>query len=221
MQYITARCALKQPRARKAGARDSIASMYYIVGLGNPDAEHEGTRHNAGRVVLAHFLRQHGLSEMVRSKKYASRVSDGVVEGERVLVLYPETYMNKSGSAVTKAVTSAKKAEKLIVVHDDLDLPLGAMRISFSRGSGGHKGLESIIRAIKTRDFARVRLGIAPTTPTGRLRKPKGEEKTVAFLLSDFKKPELAILKKISKRVSEAVETIIAEDVERAMNQYN
>ena len=195
--------------------------MRYIVGLGNPDAEHEGTRHNAARIVLAHFLRLHGFPEMVLSKKYASRVSEGVVEGELALVLYPETYMNKSGSAVAKVVTSAKKAEKLVVAHDDLDLPLGALRISFGRGSGGHKGLESIIRALKTRDFARVRICIAPTTPSGRPKKTKDEDKIVQFLLSDFKKPELAILKKVSRQVGDALTTIIIHGVEKAMNRFN
>jgi PTH1 family peptidyl-tRNA hydrolase len=195
--------------------------MYWIVGLGNPGEEYEGTRHNTGRIVTRAFLKKHRLPEPVMSKKYVSLISEAEVAGEKVLVLYPETYMNKSGSAVAKAVTSAKKAKNLVVVYDDLDLPLGAFKISFGRGSGGHKGVESIIKALKTKDFMRIRVGIAPTTPSGKPKKPKGEKATIEFLMSTFKKPEEEILKKVSKTIGEAIETILAEGLQKAMNQFN
>lgn len=197
-----------------------LRMMYWIVGLGNPGAEYEATRHNTGRIVSSHFLTQQRLPEPVASKKYASLMSEGEIEREDVLVLWPETYMNKSGSAVAKAVTSAKKAKNLIVIYDDLDLPLGMFKISFGRGSGGHNGVESIIKALKTRDFARIRVGISPSTPKGKAKKPKGE-KVIDFLMSDFKKPELEILKKVSKRVTEVIETIITDGLPRAMNEFN
>lgn len=195
--------------------------MHYIVGLGNPTAEHQGTRHNTGRLALSYFLTKERMPEPVASVKYASLVSEGNIDGERILVMYPETYMNKSGSAVAKAVKSAKVAQKLIVVYDELDLPLGAFKISYGRGSGGHRGLKSIIKALKTKDFVRIRVGITPTTPTGKLKKPRGEQKIIDFLLSDFKKPEQEILQKVSKRVSEAIETIITDGLARAMNEHN
>ncbi|MBI4086563.1 aminoacyl-tRNA hydrolase [Candidatus Kaiserbacteria bacterium] len=195
--------------------------MYWIVGLGNPGEEYEATRHNTGRIVLAYFLKKQHLPEPIESKKYASLVSEGDCGGEDVFVLWPETYMNKSGSAVAKAISSAKKAKNLIVVYDDLDLPLGTMKISFGRGSGGHKGVESIIKALKTRDFIRIRVGIAPTTPSGKLKKPKDEEKIIDFLMGEFKKPEQEALKKISKQVGEAIETILTDGLQKAMNQFN
>lgn len=195
--------------------------MHYIVGLGNPDEEHEGTRHNTGRIVLSHFLKKQHLPLPVSSVKYASLISESEIGGEKVLILWPETYMNRSGSAVSKAVKSAKMAQKLIVVYDDIDLPLGTVKISYGRGSGGHKGVESIIRALKTKNFARIRVGVTPTTPAGKLKKPKGEQKIIAFLLSDFKKPEREILQKASKRVSEAIETIVTDGLARAMNRFN
>lgn len=195
--------------------------MYCIVGLGNPDKEHEGTRHNTGRIALVHFLKKQGMPSPVPPCRYASLISEGEVEGEDVLVLWPETYMNKSGSAVAKAVKSAKAAQKLIVVYDDMDLPLGTMKISYGRGPGGHRGVESIIKALKTRDFIRIRVGISPTTPAGKLKKPKEEEKIIDFLMSKFKKPEQEILQKVSKKVSEALETIIIEGLPKAMNQFN
>lgn len=195
--------------------------MYYIVGLGNPDEEHAKTRHNTGRIVLSTFLKKRQLPALVESRKYASLTSEGEIGGEKVLIILPETYMNKSGSAVKKAVKSAKAAKKLVVVSDDIDLPLGTFKISYRRGSGGHRGIESIIRTLKTKDFIRIRVGITPTTPAGKLKKPKEEQKLIDFLLSNFKKPEQEVLQKISKRVSEAIETIITDGLQRAMNQFN
>jgi len=195
--------------------------MYCIVGLGNPEMEHEGTRHNAGRLVLSYFLKKHHFPAPVASSKYASLISEDELQGEKVLVLYPETYMNKSGNAVAKAVKSAKAAQKLVVVYDDIDLPLGTMKLSYGRGSGGHRGVESIIKMLKTKDFIRIRVGISPTTPGGKLKKPAGEQKIIDFLLRDFKKPEREVLQKVSKRVNEALETIITEGIQKAMNAFN
>ncbi len=196
-------------------------SMYYIVGLGNPDEEHASTRHNTGRIVLLLFLKKQRLPALVESKKYVSLITEGEISGAKVLVMWPETYMNKSGSAVAKAVKSAKAAKKLIVVYDDIDLPLGTVRISYGRGSGGHRGIESIIKVLKTKDFVRIRVGITPMTPTGKPKKPKGEKKILEFLLGDFKKPEREVLDKVSKRVNEVLEIIFADGLEKAMNQFN
>jgi PTH1 family peptidyl-tRNA hydrolase len=191
--------------------------MHYIVGLGNPGAQYELTRHNAGRIVLASFLKTHDMPTPVISAKYSSLIS----EGDDIFLMFPETFMNKSGSAVAKIVTSAKKAKNLIVVYDDMDLPLGSIKISFGRSSGGHNGVESIIKTLKTKDFVRIRVGICPATPTGKLRKPKGEQKILDFLMGDFKTAELDILKKVSKKVAEAIDTIMDEGHVQAMNQFN
>lgn len=191
--------------------------MHYIVGLGNPGEKYEMTRHNAGRIVLATFLKAHDMPTPVISAKYSSLIS----EGDDIFLMFPETFMNKSGSAVAKIVTSAKKAKNLIVVYDDMDLPLGSIKISFGRSSGGHNGVESIIKTLKTKDFVRIRVGICPATPTGKLRKPKGEQKILDFLMGDFKTAELDILKKVSKKVAEAIDTIMDEGHVPAMNQFN
>lgn len=195
--------------------------MYYVVGLGNPGSEYEQTRHNAGRIVLSHFLRSHSFPELVGSKKYVSLSAEGVVIDEAVLVLLPETFMNKSGSAVVKAVTSKKKAERLVVVYDDIDVPLGSVKVSFGRGSGGHRGIDSIIKSLKTKDFIRVRVGITPMTPGGKLKKPKGEQKVLDFLMGDFKKAEQHDLQKVAVRVNDVLRTIIEKGYVAAMNEYN
>lgn len=195
--------------------------MYYVVGLGNPGEEYAHTRHNVGRIVVVHFLHANGFPVLVASAKYAGYIAEGMLEDEKVFVLQPETYMNKSGSAVAKVITNSKKARNLVVIYDDIDLPLGTIKISYGRGSGGHRGVESIIRTLKTKDFARIRVGIAPTTSSGKLRKPKGEQKVIDFLLSDFKKPEQAIIRKTAKQVSDIIETIVTESLAAAMNRFN
>ena len=167
--------------------------MYIVVGLGNPGDEYVCTRHNTGRMA-ADFL-----AEKIRGIK----------------VFVPDTYMNKTGGAIAKVVKSKKAAEKLIVIYDDLDLPLGTMKISYNRSSGGHRGVESIIKALKTEAFIRIRIGISPK------KKPSGETAVEKHILSDFKKPEAEILRKLFKKVAEAVEKIVEDGLGPAMTEFN
>jgi len=108
-----------------------------------------------------------------------------------------------------------------VVIYDDIDLPLGKIKISFNRSSGGHNGLGSVIKALKSEEFLRIRVGISSATPKGVVKKPKGEKAVLNFLLGEFKKSELEIIKKLSKTVAEAVETIFTEGKEKAMSLYN
>ena len=148
-------------------------------------------------------------------------VSDGKVGKKKVTLLMPETFMNKSGNSVKKLVTSKKKAQDLVVVYDEIDMALGTMKIVFNRGSGGHKGVESVMRSLGTKEFSRLRLGISPSTPTGKLKKPKGEDKVVDFVLGKFNKKEEEKLKKIQNRAVEALESAVVEGRVNAMNQFN
>jgi peptidyl-tRNA hydrolase, PTH1 family len=129
--------------------------------------------------------------------------------------------MNNSGKVVAQYVKSKKDLADLIVIYDDIDLPFGKIKISFNRSSGGHNGLQSVIKAVKSEEFVRVRVGICPTTPTGKLKKPVGEKEVLKFLLGEFKNPELETIKKLSKKVSEAIEVIFSESKEKAMSLYN
>ncbi len=106
-------------------------------------------------------------------------------------------------------------------MYDDIDLPLGTLKISFNRGSGGHRGVESVIKSVKTKAFIRLRVGVAPTTPSGKIKKPKGEQKILDFLMGDFKPKERDVLKKTSKKVVEALEMIVLEGKEKAMGKFN
>lgn len=194
---------------------------WIIAGLGNPGEEYVSTRHNAGRMALEFFAKQKKFPEWKEDKKIKAHVNRGAVGKSLVVLLAPDTFMNKSGVAVAKFVTSQKMAERLIVLYDDLDLPLGKIKLSFDRGSGGHKGVESIIRAVKTKKFVRIRIGVSPTTPSGKIKKPQGEKDVVDFILKRFKPAELEILQKLFKDVASAIESTVLEGREIAMNAYN
>ena len=194
---------------------------YLIVGLGNPDSEYEKTRHNAGRDVVRLFGEKNNLPEWHEDKKTKSLRSEGKVGKEAVTLLLPQTYVNKSGNAVLPLITSKKKAATLVVVHDDMDLPLGRMKISFARNSGGHKGIESIMRAVKTNEFIRLRLGVSPTSASGKTKKPSGEEAVIKFVLGKWKGEQEQEFKTVMKRACEALATIVTEGKERAMGEFN
>lgn len=195
--------------------------MYYIVGLGNPGSDYEAARHNTGRMILEHFRKETGFSLWVKSGQSNALVSEGAIDGEKTTLLMPETFMNKSGSSLKAVISSAQKAKRLVVVYDDLDLPLGNFKISFGRGSGGHRGVESVIRAVKTKDFVRLRVGITPRTPGGKLKKPKGEKKVQGFILGRFTKAERETLKNVFKKTDAALRTIVTRGHATAMNEFN
>ncbi len=174
--------------------------MYIVVGLGNPGDEFVCTRHNTGQMVVS-FLEKKDL--------------------KGVKFLHLDTFMNKSGSGVAKTIKSKKAAEKLVVIYDDLDLGLGQIKVSYNRSSGGHRGVESIIKALKTEAFIRIRIGISPTTPSGKLKKPNGEKEVEKHILGQFKKSEEEVLKKVFKRVAQAVETLVEGGLQNAMTVGN
>ncbi len=214
--------------------------MYIVAGLGNPGEEYELTRHNTGRMIVFDFAKRQkfpasptGRSDWVFDKKINALKTEaclparqGKIGGGKVLLILPETMMNNSGNAVQKFITSKQKAKHLIIVHDDLDLPLGRFKISFARGSAGHKGVESVIKKIKTIEFIRVRVGISPKKPARNASrseaggKPEPKE-LVKFLLGKFTPKDLIAFKKVSKKISEALESIISDGLQKAMSQYN
>ena len=195
--------------------------LWIIVGLGNPGEEYKNTRHNTGRAALEYFAAHNELPEIKEDKRNKISISRGALAKATVMLIAPDTYMNKSGSAIAKYVKSAKAAQQLIVIYDDLDLPLGTMKVSFDRGSGGHKGLESVIRAVKTRKFTRVRIGISPTSVSGKLKKPNGDKAVQDFILGAFSTSERELTRRIFRKASDAVRAVIEEGLQRAMNEFN
>ncbi len=202
-----------------------------IAGLGNPEEEYAGTRHNTGRMMVEAIAKKYSFPELKEDVKLKARVSTGSIGKEKVLLIEPDNYMNRSGASLAplvghpmskKGTSNVQKGfPKLIVIHDDLDLPIGKIKISWNRSAGGHRGVQSIVKTIKTEAFVRVRVGISPVTPSGKLKKPVGEDAVTKHIIGPFKKPELETLKKVSKQVVAAVEMILEKGKEAAMGEFN
>ena len=188
-------------------------SVKLVVGLGNPGSEYENTRHNTGRIVV-------GMVE----KKFEEKKDKSKTKSIKFLL--PDNFMNNSGKAVVPLIKTKKDLQDLVVVYDDIDLPLGKIKISFNRSAGGHNGLGSVIKALKSEEFLRIRVGISLEKKSAQgglavARKPKGEKAVLNFLLGEFKKSELETIKKLSKTVAEAIETIFTEGKDKAMSIFN
>jgi len=164
-------------------------TMTIIVGLGNPGKKFDHTRHNAGFEVLDFFAKENNFSE------------------DQVLLIKPQTFMNESG----KAVEPYKfKVNDLIVVHDDIDMPLGKIKFVKDSTSGGHKGVESIIQTLGTKDFARLKIGVAT-----------GDHDAMEVVLQKFSPEEQELLAQVIKKSAEALRYLIENGLEKAMNEYN
>jgi len=188
--------------------------MILIVGLGNPGKEYINTRHNIGFRVVDEFVKRNNFPDFKLSKKLRAKISKGVLDSKKMILAKPQTFMNLSGKAVKKLTYNLQLTTyNLWVIHDDIDLPLGIIRISRDRGAAGHKGIESIIRELKTKDFVRFRIGIQPKSG-----KPKNIEK---FVLKKFNKEEKKVLNQVVKKTTEAIEIAIKEGVEKAMGRFN
>ena len=200
---------------------------YIIAGLGNPGAEYEDTRHNTGRMVLEAVRKEFG-GDFELDKKLNAQVAEGKIGKEKAIFVAPETFMNNSGKAIGPLVKTKldkklklRTADGLVVIYDDFSLPLGRIRISYNRSSGGHNGLESIIKAVKTEAFTRIRVGTAAENAKGNAKPINGDAKIEKFILGPFKPDELKELKKVAKKCAEAVEVIVKEGREKAMTMFN
>ena len=187
--------------------------MFFIVGLGNPGAEYEWTRHNLGFMLVDRLARETGAQ--VKRKECRALVGRTELEGERVELVKPQTYMNLSGE--TAACLLAKQTgdhpeRSLIVVSDDLALPFGTIRLRARGSAGGHNGLKSIIAALRTDEFARLRIGIQPEHPVSDSKR---------FVLDEFSRSERAEVEKILERSAEALRAVLRDGIDKAMAQHN
>jgi len=194
--------------------------MHTIVGLGNPGDEYVHTRHNVGWLVLEALVVKHSFPSLTRSSAYSGMLGEGVLYGTEVGILLPTTFMNNSGVAVKKYIGEHGSLGTLVIVHDDIDLPFGEVRIGFDRGAGGHNGVKSIIDACGSKAFTRIRVGIAQKGFFGGVKRPKGE-KLSNYVLGNFKSGELKQLPDIEERVARAIELIVTKGTESAMQDIN
>ena len=181
--------------------------MLILVGLGNPGKKFDNTPHNAGFEALDFFAQKNDFPEFEFSKKYNSLIS----EKDDVLLAKPQTFMNESGVSV-KEILKNKKEATLLVIHDDIDLPLGKIKFSQGNGAGGHKGVDSIIQHLGSKDFIRLKIGVG-----------KEGEKIPAeeIVLKKFTKEEQEILQRIMEKSAQALNLLIEEGIEKTMNEYN
>lgn len=195
-------------------------AMFYVVGLGNPGGKYTNTRHNVGFLIVDHMIEKSGSPKLVLSSQYVGYLSEGMVDGEEVQFLKPETFMNQSGGAVKKLVPKGEEGN-LILIYDDVDLALGEIKISNGRGAGGHNGVQSVINSLGSKDFVRIRVGISPKSFwTGKTKRPAGE-RMGKYVLAQFGKRELQQMEETGERAYGALQTILKDGVEKAMNQYN
>jgi len=191
--------------------------MKLIVGLGNPGKTYAHNRHNAGFRCLNYFARLHSIR--FNHRQCRARVGIGEVKGEKLLLAKPRTFVNLSGDPMACLVHKHDiPLSDLLVIYDDLDLPLGKIRLRQGGGSGGHKGMNSIISALGSEDFPRIRVGIGrPQAEAQSI----SEDAIVRYVLSDFSPQEEAIIKPVIAKVSEAIDCFITEGIEAAMSKFN
>ena len=182
-----------------------------VVGLGNPGDEYRGSRHNVGADVVELLARRHG--GRLRKRKERALVDEVTIDGRRVALAVPLTYVNDSGNAVGALVRRfGVDPEQLVVVHDELDLPVAELKVKSGGGLAGHNGLRSIVEHLHTQDFQRVRIGVG---------KPVSKERGADHVLNRFGKRERAEVDVTVEQAADAVETIVREGVDAAMNRFN
>jgi PTH1 family peptidyl-tRNA hydrolase len=187
--------------------------QYLVVGLGNPGKDYEWSRHNLGFMLIDKLAGDEGID--VKRRECQSQVGRGAIEGSAVKLVKPQTYMNLSGEAVACLLAKHKLAEpgeNLIVISDDLALPFGKIRIRARGSAGGHNGLKSIIGAVGTNEFTRLRIGIQPEHPVSDAKR---------FVLDSFSGAARPAVEKILERSAEALRAILRDGVLKAMTEYN
>ncbi|AKQ64897.1 Peptidyl-tRNA hydrolase [Myxococcus hansupus] len=188
--------------------------MKLIVGLGNPGREYERHRHNIGFMVVEALLARARAS--LNQEKFAAKVGQGTLAGERVLFVEPQTFMNLSGRSVAEAARFYKVAvEDVLVIHDELDLPLGRLQLKAGGGSGGHNGLKSIVSSLGDESFIRLRFGI------GKPEGPNARERVSGYVLSNFDDGERREMDALIDRAMDMAELWIREGLSVAMNRFN
>ena len=189
----------------------SNSEIFLIAGLGNPGKDYRHTRHNIGFMVIDHLSNE--LKIPVKKVKQKSLIGIGKLDNKEILLVKPQTFMNNSGESIAPLMRYYKVPhQNLMVIHDDLDIPFGIIRIRPTGGTSGQKGMKSIIEKIGSQEFPRIRMGIG---------RPPGHMDPVDFVLENFSKDQLSILENILEDATNAIKTFIIDGLNKAMNTYN
>lgn len=185
--------------------------MYLIVGLGNPENEYKNTRHNMGFDTINILAEKYNIQ--MNKNKFDAICGDGVIEGEKVILIKPQTYMNLSGRSAVQFLNFYKvDIQNLIVIYDDMDVELGKIKIRQKGGAGSHNGMKSMNSELNSEDFPRIRVGIG---------KPKFEHDMINFVIGSIPEEERDILKESTTKAAEAVVQILKKGIDNAMNKFN
>jgi PTH1 family peptidyl-tRNA hydrolase len=189
-----------------------VNNVKLIVGLGNPGIEYQFTPHNLGFLAVDRIANEFGAE--IRNRQCRALTARAVIGSETVLLAKPETFMNLSGISVRELISKhdVRPEEDLVVIQDELDFPLGTIRIQRKRSSAGHNGIESIISSLGTNDFLRIRMGVAPDRKI---------EDGMSYLLSPFRKAQLKVVDEMLEVAADAVKAIVTEGEAAAMNRFN
>lgn len=185
-------------------------ARYLICGLGNPGSKYRGTRHNVGYMVVDELAGRHRMR--LNQEKFDGHVADGRVAGARVTLLEPQTYMNRSGKAVSAAANFYKlDPEEIIVVHDDIDLEVGRLKVKSGGGHGGHNGLRDIVGKLGQKGFTRLRIGVG-----------RPDHRSVSdWVLSRFSSEEQTVIDRVCREAADAIEVVLSEGPTEAQNKFN
>lgn len=187
--------------------------QFTIIGLGNPGEEHEKSRHNIGQFFTNEIFKEYKFDDWELNKRANALITKGLIEKKNIILALPQVFMNKSGLVVGKlAGARKKKYTNIIVIHDDIDLPIGKFKVSFGRGSAGHKGVESVFRNLGNKNLFRIRIGVSPAGKRSGntiAKKVQKGERVIKHVLGDFKKDELQTLKKIYPKIDIAIKEIL------------
>lgn len=185
--------------------------MYVVVGLGNPGSQYAQTKHNIGFVTVDYFAEQHNIK--FNKVKHKAVIGEGIMSGEKLMLVKPQTYMNDSGECVMELVNFYKlPLENLIVIYDDIDLPVGKVRIRSSGSSGTHNGMRSIIYLLNRQEFPRIRIGVG--------KQPEYMD-LADYVMTKFSKDEVPLIEEAVKKAALTVEEIVRSGISAAMNKYN
>ena len=202
---------LKQYPKQKTQRKETVSIMKLIAGLGNPGRDYAGTRHNIGFGVITRISDQYNIP--LSSKEHKAVCGKGFIGGEKVILAQPQTYMNLSGESVRSIADYYKiEPEDIIIAFDDIDLEVGQLRVRRKGSAGGHNGIKSIIQHLGTNEFPRVKVGVGA--------KPEGGD-LVRHVLGRFSREDEKAMGEVLDLAVEAVELIVTEGVDSAMNRYN
>ena len=194
--------------------------MIYVVGLGNPGLAYKKTRHNVGAMILEEVRDVFDFPEFQVKKTVQALISEGLIAEHEAILVFPQTFMNLSGTSVAKICKYMKPDDMLVVMYDDLDVPVGKLKLSYEKSAGGHNGVASIIEHLGSKAFVRIRIGISPTDENGKVIRPIPNDTQHDFVLTSFRPEEKDAVILLVPKVQEILISLVQKGREKTMSLF-